>query len=715
MSTIIIAVSFLFVFVLVTYRNRLREAVEFGTWRKSLKIPLVILVLVIVPMIIMNVYFENRYFNSQEEKMEFAQRYKNEKLYHEAFLEYAKENSENPVIQIEYLDFYFEDYLKRFSCNVAADMYSDKESDAAKIARTYAEFRCGKSTIDLKEINSLPDSFIGVDFLKGLYYEYHGDWELGVNYLEKEIKNAPDFSAPYREIVRVLSQYDIKKLDEFMLNNTFKEQVSYYQKNDYYFMKGHWVAYFNNIYVNRTFNTSWIIFFAAFMVSFAWLYYMRLMDFYNREKWSHIIFVFILGGLFTNLCLPIYDYARVVLNFGINGEALNDFMFSTIVIGGAEELVKFLPWFLFGYFSGRLKEPFDYILYASVSALGFAFVENFTYFENYGNITIRAMVTSVAHMFDAVIIAYAFVIARYRLPKGSPYKIPVIIAGFLLAMLAHGFYDFWLISNSVSDFRLMTMIFFVISLHIWFYLKNNAMNHSPFFKGNERFNVQLQKDVLFLSLISVLMLQYVMMSYDFGARNLDSFFFKEIFFVGVFLVYMSVQLNKFEIAKGVWYKLSLSRLFPTESISKIFTKISESGYSIMNEYAYGDGYRNNIPRRAADLRGLELRLFAPKSNKYIGDKLPVSGYCSKSIMVNGDPNWYLFTLNSPIDYGSFLSDKIIIRNKEESETLLEDKIEIYFMFIPKTSLLQESNIDIQELRYAGRAYSRPMNKQGFSQ
>ena len=565
MSTIVIAVIFLSLFVLVTYRNRLREAVEHGTWLKSLKIPLVILILVIVPMLIMNSFFDVRVFNSQKEKMEFAQRYKNEKLYHEAFIDYAAENSQNPVIQIEYLDFYFYDYLKRFSCNVATSRYSDIENDASVIARIYAEYRCGRSNIDLDEVDSLPQTLTGVNFLKALHYDAQGDWKRAIKHLEYEINRSPKFSAPYREIVRILSKHDIERLDAFMLQSTFVDQVSYYQKNDYYFVNGHWLEYFKNIYVNRTFNTSWIIFFAAFMVSFAWLYYMRLFDFYNREKWSHILLVFFLGGVFTNLCLPLYDFSRIVLDFNISGEALNDFVYSTIVIGGAEELVKFLPWFLFGYLSGKLKEPFDYVLYASVSALGFAFVENFTYFENYGNITIRAMVTSVAHMFDAVIIAYAFVVARYRLPKGSPYKILVIIAGFILAMLAHGFYDFWLISNAVSDFKLVTMIFFVISLHIWFFFKNNTMNHSPFFRGNQRFNVQLQKDVLFLSLISVLMLQYVMMSYDFGARNLDYFFYKEIFFVGVFLVYMRVQLNNLEIAKGVGYKLSLSRLLPVES------------------------------------------------------------------------------------------------------------------------------------------------------
>ena len=133
---------------------------------------------------------------------------------------------------------------------------------------------------------------------------------------------------------------------------------------------------------------------------------------------------------------------------------------------------------------------------------------------------------------------------------------------------------------------------------------------------------------------------------------------------------------------------------------------------MMDGYAYSDGHDQSMPMRK-DLRGLELRLFAPKSNKYIGNKLPVSGYCAKSVTVNGDPNWYLFTLNTPIVYSDFLSDQIIVRNKNEGDSLISDKIEIYFMFIPNYSILQKSTIDIQELRYAGRAYSRPLNKNQF--
>jgi len=616
-------------------------------------------------------------------------------------------------LELEYIDYLLTNKGSQLACNQLEEEFLSKSNTVHQLSKIYADYKCNSTNLDLDVLNSFSNSIHGLNFLKGVYYQSKDDWEQAVNYYEQEMENSPHFSLPYKNMMWALNEYDWERLDEFMLNNVFNDYIPDYIKNDYYFQHGHWFSYFTNLYANATFSNSWGVLIAAFIVSFIWIYYMRLMDFYNREKWGHVLFVFLLGGLFTNLCLPLYDFARIVLDFRINGEAFNDFMYCTLVIGGSEELVKFLPWFLFGYFSGKLREPFDYILYASVSALGFAFVENFIYLENYGNITIRAMVTSVAHMFDAVIIAYAFVIARYRLPKKSPYKAVVITLGFLLAILAHGFYDFWLISNSVADYSFITMIFFVISLHIWFFFKNNAMNHSPFFHGNEQFNVGLQKDTVYLSMIIALMLQYVLLSMDFGSSTLGHHFFDEIIFTIIFMIYFNLQLNKFKIAKNVWYKLSLSRLLPMKLLSIAFNTLSESGYRMMNGSSGGFQYSDYSHAPQKNLIGLELGLFAPKSNKYIGDKLPVTGYCSKSVTVNNDSHWYLFKLNRPVEYSSFLSDQIIIRHKNESDNLLKDKIEIYFMFIPDASLLQKNSIPIRDLRYAGRAYSRPLNEVSF--
>ena len=706
-------ISFIILLVIIAsaYKDNITKSIYHGNWKELLKVPIILLSIVVIPIMLSQIVWKKQYFESAEEKMEFAERYNLKDLYNNSYKEYAEEHPENLSVQFAYLS-YSLNKNKKVNCGFTRQMYKDTNLYAAKISNLFIDLKCNPERFSIDKLSTYKDTTSEINHLKGMYYHIEGNWEKALSHYKKALEINPNFQITYQQIIALLRNYEPILLDNFMLNTLSNPNVSRYIKNDYYFYHGHWGAYFYNLYFNGAFSTSWGVFIAAFLVSFIWLYYLRTMDIFNREKWSYIFIVFILGGVFTNLCLPIYDFARLKIGFDINGNALNDFLYSTIVIGGSEELVKFLPWFLFGYFTKRLKEPFDYILYASVAALGFAFVENLMYLENYGNITIRALITSVAHMFDAVIIAYAFIIVKFRMPKNSKYKYPVLIAGFLLAILAHGFYDFWLISESVSDYQIITMIFFIISLHIWFFFKNNAMNHSPYFSGNEIFNASKQKDVLYISVFSILMLQYLLLSKDFGAKSVDGFFIKEVVFSGIFLVYFNQQINQFKVTKNAWNKLTLSKVLPMKSLKRIFNALAERGYQIRFGESLHD-YTNTFNSSTQDLKGLKLRFFAPKTNPYIGDKLPVTGYCARNISVNEDLDWYLVTLDQPIYYSRFLPNQIIVRHKYESESLLKDKVEIYFMFIPDTSILKKDNIKLQELRYAGRAYARHLNGRDF--
>lgn len=702
---LVLSILLICAFIISTYRVSFLKAIEKKRIDKATYIPFALLFAVIVPVVVMNTFYSQRYFESPQEKMEFAERYKDESLYHEGFEEYADQNKMNASIQIEFLRFYFFNYLESHSCAIAKKRYKKEDFHASRIARLYINMRCNPSNIDEEEIEKINETLPGANFILAFYHELNGQNQKAINYYEREIKNNPGFKTAYIYMAHLLRSEDIKKFDAFMNQQAGLDHLSYYEKNDYFFNQGQWGAYFTNIFLNRTLNTSWLVIFIAFVVSFIWLYYLRLMDVYNREKWLNVLLVFFLGGLFTNFCLPIYDFARLNLDFHISGEAWNDFWYCVIIIGGGEELVKFLPWLIFGLLSRRLKEPFDFIIYASASALGFAFVENFMYLENYANITSRAIITSVAHMFDAVIVAYAFIVVKYRM-KNAPLvkKAIVVLTGFLLAMLAHGFYDFWLISSAVEGLEILTLIFFFLTLHVWFIFKKNAMNHSPFFKGNEKFNIQLQKNTLYVAIIGVLMLEYVVLGLDYGTNNTERLFFKEMGYAGFFLFYMSGQLNNFQLARGVWHKFTLKKMIPAQRIKKLFNRFSEYGYQ---------GTTYSSESKSEDLTGLKLRLFAPKSNKYIGNQLPVTGVCLRSISVNHQENWYLFALNAPVSCSTYLSNKIIIKSKNEHKSLLDDKIEIYFMFIPHEELLLKSNVSIAELRYADRAYSRPLNPGDF--
>lgn len=507
-------------------------------------------------------------------------------------------------------------------------------------------------------------------------------------YLLAEIEINPEFDDSYLELIELCRYKFPDEFNKYSLDPKYASHLPFYTQRFNYFWHNDFYNYFKVITIKTFTNLKMMPFLAALLISIVWMIFMRSMDVYHKEKWRDIIIVFILGGIFTHFCLFGYDYSRYVYEFTLNGEAWNDFWYCVIVIGGSEEIVKLIPWLLFIFLARKAKEPYDYLLYASVSALGFAFVENFSYLENPGNIVIRSIMSTVGHMFDASVIAYAFILARYR-AKNIVMKIAWPFIGFALACLCHGFYDFWLISPSVSGYWVLTMIFFVITLHIWFLLHNNAINNSPFYT-KLKFNSDVQLNLIVFGIIGIMMVEYIIIGYRYGADDANRVIGRNGWMAVVFLSYMTAILANMKIVPGRWKKYKL--VMPS-GMGRFFNIPAPERFRVEHEESYV---------------GLNLKLFVQKSNRYVGDKFPVSGICADPIELSGSEGWYIFHLNNPISYTGFGGDQVIIRVKNKEDRLDEDKVEIILLFVPVGTYLSGSNLRVEDFRFTGKAFARPV-------
>ncbi len=114
------------------------------------------------------------------------------------------------------------------------------------------------------------------------------------------------------------------------------------------------------------------------------IFFYRKIDIFEKEKLSHLFLVFFLSGIIMHLIgMPII-YLRD-LHWGGIGDSFTRLF---IGVGLFEELIKIIPILLVLRFKplkkmNMINEPIDYVIYASVSALGFAFFENIQYiYEN---------------------------------------------------------------------------------------------------------------------------------------------------------------------------------------------------------------------------------------------------------------------------------------------------------------------------------------------
>lgn len=308
----------------------------------------------------------------------------------------------------------------------------------------------------------------------------------------------------------------------------------------------------------------WVI---AFFVSIVWLQYILKLDIYEKEKWKHIAFVFISSIITTYGCYILYPICHA-LGFNLNGNVVNDFFYCIFGIGLIEETVKFIPFFILLKYTKAINEPYDYLLYASVSALGFAFAENAMYLNNYGIhiVAARAFYAAVAHMTFCSTVAYGLLLKKYRFPQYP--TILVFLVFFFIAMFIHGFYDFWLINKQVSSYNGITTIFLLITIHLWFTMKNNAINISPFHNEKVKLDNDKLKQYLVISLCSIFMFSYLYVVLIYGKHEGMKFFWGNMRAYGYVVFYLIISFSNYNIIKGKFNPLKISFNFIVPTLNK---------------------------------------------------------------------------------------------------------------------------------------------------
>lgn len=286
---------------------------------------------------------------------------------------------------------------------------------------------------------------------------------------------------------------------------------------------------------------------AALGISSIWAVYLRKLDIFDPEKWSNIFVVFALGCATTWLVFPISDVLNNQLGFHLNGDQGNDFLYCVVGIGMVEELVKLLPLLVIIRYKHVVREPYDFILYASVSALGFAFIENAMYImrSDFFATNARALFATVAHMTFSSVLGYAVMISVYKKRwTGWIYA----VGGFLLASLMHGFYDFWLINVIAKQYDGLTLLFFLLTTHFWFSMKNKTINASRFFDPHRKLINDKLRYFLIFWLSALLISSAIIIGIFHGKTTANGFLRGQLYGYGFLVYYLSLSFSRFRIA-----------------------------------------------------------------------------------------------------------------------------------------------------------------------
>lgn len=506
----------------------------------------------------------------------------------------------------------------------------------------------------------------------GNAYQNIDSINLSEYYFRKEIENKGNLSGAYSNLIRLLyDQNRTNEVNDYLNNPEVKQYFPSRVERAIYFKSFQPLKY-GIVLFKRTFSglNIWGAI-AALLIMGSWIMYLRRIDIFDPEKWKYIIFTVILGMLFSFLVYPLSDFDNLIIGFKLNGGLLNDFFYSVIGIGAIEEFVKILPLLLMLRFTKIINEPFDYIKYASLSALGFAFVENLIYFNESSLHIIhgRALTAVVSHMFDSSIIAYGLILNKYKRPK-NPYL--NFIFFFALASISHGFYDFWLINKTASSFSILTILFLLMSMYMWNSFKNNALNHSDFYDKDKSIDNEKLQDYLLYSLASVLLFEYVALAFKFSPSVANSGLFSSLYSGTYLIIFLSSNLSKFSLNKGEWSPIKY----------------------------WGTGEKINYDK----IVDSELKLNRFTRNNFSSEYLPNTGRIYKRVTVSEEPDWYLIKLDTPKQHSSYLTDTVLIRTKEKDEQIEKGKKKfIAFYLIPSDTNLDKDDLKRTDFKFCGWA------------
>ena len=299
--------------------------------------------------------------------------------------------------------------------------------------------------------------------------------------------------------------------------------------------------------------------FIALFISWIWIEYFRLIDVFEKESLFSLLTAFVLGCVSVTFVMLVKPFEERFL-FSRSDLFINNLLFWIVNVGAVEELAKSLPFIIvFIIFRRKINEPVDYLILFSVSALGFSAVENILYFQSRGIsiVLMRAILSTVGHMFDTALIAYGVILYKYR--KRNPL---IIVWFFLLASVIHGLYDFIIVFELFRQFGFLILIlYFMVCVSLFATILNNSLNNSTFFTYKKVVNAPKVSNRILLYYVILVGVVFVVESVFKGIEVAIKEFYSLSLATAIIIAITVTRLSRFRLIKNRWESLKFELPF----------------------------------------------------------------------------------------------------------------------------------------------------------
>lgn len=631
-------------------------------------------------------------FATAQEKLEYGRKSAQPVLVNDALKEILRSDTAGIDLHFEYVNSYFNQNTSSFTQQQRADYeelggliysyYNDMSANSNDSIHDYGHIFLAhyalsapvpdfaEASLHLRLVRDPTRKY--VNFLAGKIMILGGAADQAEQHFNSEIRNKGYKRGAYEYLAII---YDASHRDDLLKESVYSSAENFVPdelRSKVYYTSGDWSNFLQHKISSIAAGINFWGISGSLCILLIWSMFLYRVSRVSQLRITSLSFGLLSGTLLAVTSWILYAFFRYTLGFWINGDPVNDIVFCIGGIGFIEELVKLIPFLLILRFTSIARKPVDYIVVASACGLGFSFFENLMYIANYGVDVIhsRALTASVAHMAASAIAAYGFVLWKFRYPKRW-WLVPLF---FILAAIAHGFYDFWLLNKSMGSLTILTLFFYLVEIIVYITFLNNTINNSA--DDNAAFNFDSRKlsSLLAGSLVLLFAFEFLASCAIYGTAYGNHEMTTAFLSGGYLIFFLSVRMSQIRFVRGRWNSIDiLSGILPSRML---------------------------LQQKQSDVEGAEVVLRPNIESGEFALQLPLKLIITANPLIKGSNDWYECESSPPVTSGNISSTKVYIKSKDPvPESGYTGVIEVgVYLFID-----DEENPSVKKVHFIGWA------------
>ncbi len=431
-----------------------------------------------------------------------------------------------------------------------------------------------------------------------------------------------------------------------------------------------------------------------------WCIYIFRVDLFKSNRLKEYLFAFFLSIIISS--------AAWFFSFNFNPLRLNGFIDALtnniIEVAFIGELLKCLPFLFILIFTKWIKEPADYILFASVSALGYCLIANTFYFNYswFNPLLLYIIINPLIQMATTSIVAYGFMISNNDTNKIHPSLI--FFCSYIIAAIFHGFFLSLYASWGFGGF----LIYFIMIM-AWMNMLNNGLNNSPFFDASKKLHVRKVQRYLAYSLTVIFIIGiFTKIWLDGYDNSIENIFALTLCFL-LTIPLIALRISRIDLIKGYWkpfnYFLKIDEqknAYPGEGnvlalVMLLFSYNKLAEYEIIQEQITLEGTQYNPIQGAFDK--IEHGYVVKKVVLYEGPEKMEKDQ-------DGEHSYFLIKFyEQAIPFEKFNVDHVLIRFKDPTSDIKFGKdFLVDIVLIKNPEVLQSGQSIYDDVLFAGEGF-----------